>query len=46
MSGTYTNLLYHIVFSTKHRAPLITSALGPDLHAFLVASSASTKALR
>jgi putative transposase len=35
MSGTYTNLLYHIVFSTKHRAPLITSALGPDLHAYL-----------
>ena len=36
MSGTYTNLLYHIVFSTKNCAPLITRAIGADLHAYLV----------
>ncbi len=27
MPNTYTNLLYHIVFSTKDRAPLITENL-------------------
>ena len=35
MSGTYTNLLYHIVFSTKNRHPLITTLLRDDLHAYL-----------
>jgi REP element-mobilizing transposase RayT len=35
VSGTYTNLLYHIVFSTKNRAPLITKTLQTDLHAYL-----------
>jgi len=35
MSGTYTNLLYHIVFSAKHREPLITAGLRDDLHAYL-----------
>jgi REP-associated tyrosine transposase len=35
MSGTYTNLLYHIVFSTKNRYPLISEALRKDLHAYL-----------
>jgi hypothetical protein len=27
MSGTYTNLLYHVVFSTKDRIPLIESSI-------------------
>ncbi|MEX2176666.1 MAG: IS200/IS605 family transposase [Pirellulaceae bacterium] len=35
MSGTYTNLLYHIVFSTKNRLPLISRGLQSDLHAYL-----------
>ena len=32
---SYTNLLYHIVYATKERAPLITSALRPRLHEYL-----------
>lgn len=32
---SYTNLLYHIVFATKGRYPLITNELRPDLHAYL-----------
>jgi len=35
MSGTYSNLLYHIVFSTKNRYPLITAGIRDDLHAYL-----------
>jgi putative transposase len=35
MSGTYSNLLYHVVFSTKNRYPLITANLRDDLHAYL-----------
>jgi REP element-mobilizing transposase RayT len=35
MSGTYTNLLYHVVFSTKDRRQLITSAIEGDLHAYI-----------
>jgi REP element-mobilizing transposase RayT len=35
MSGTYTNLLYHIAFSTKGRYPLITKAIQNDLHAYI-----------
>jgi len=35
MSHTYTNLLTHVIFSTKDRAPLITAALHDDLLAFL-----------
>jgi hypothetical protein len=30
---SHTNLLYHIVFATKERAPMITKVLRPDLHA-------------
>ena len=26
---SYTNLLYHIVYATKERAPLITNTLSP-----------------
>jgi len=32
---SYTNLLYHIVYATKERAPLITNTLGPRLHEYL-----------
>jgi REP element-mobilizing transposase RayT len=32
---SHTNLLYHIVFATKERAPLITNELRPRLHAYL-----------
>jgi REP element-mobilizing transposase RayT len=32
---SYTNLLYHIVYGTKDRLPLITRELRPDLHRYL-----------
>jgi putative transposase len=32
---SYTNLLYHIVYATKERAPLITAVLRPKLHEYL-----------
>jgi len=32
---SYTNLLYHIVYATKERAPLITNAVRPRLHEYL-----------
>lgn len=32
---SHTNLLYHIIFATKERAPLITHALLPALHEYL-----------
>ena len=35
MANTYTNLLFHIVFSTKHREPLIHNSLNPELHKYL-----------
>lgn len=35
MSHTYTNLLTHIVFSTKERSPLITNEIKPELFAYL-----------
>jgi len=35
MSHTYTNLLTHLIFSTKDRAPLITAPLHDDLLAYL-----------
>lgn len=35
MSQTYHKLLYHVVFSTKYRAPLIEPGWRPDLHAFI-----------
>ena len=34
MSHTYTNLLTHIVFSTKERLPLITNEIKPELFAY------------
>lgn len=36
MSRTFTNLLTHLVFSTKDREPLIVSELKPELYAYLV----------
>ena len=35
MAHTLTCLLYHIVFSVKDRAPLITEEMASDLHAYL-----------
>ena len=35
MSHTYTNLLAHVIFSTKDREPLITAALHDDLLAYM-----------
>src|SRR5687767_4686723 len=35
MAGTYTNLLYHLVFSTKDRIPLITKGLQQDLYSYM-----------
>ena len=35
MSQSYTNLLYHIVFSTKHRQPFITEAHQSRLYDYI-----------
>ena len=35
MAGTYSNLLYHLVFSTKNREPQITAELQPKLYAYI-----------
>ena len=35
MAGTYTNLLYHIVFSTKERRQLITPAIEDPLYNYI-----------
>jgi REP element-mobilizing transposase RayT len=35
MPGTFSNLRLHIVFSTRHREPLITADLQPRLHKFI-----------
>jgi putative transposase len=35
MAHTFTNLLTHIIFSTKDRAPLIDAELKPELHSYL-----------
>ena len=35
MSGTHTNLLYHLVFSTKQRMPMISDELAAELHPYL-----------
>src|SRR6266404_503407 len=32
---SYTNLIYHIVYGTKERSPLITNTLRPRLHEYL-----------
>jgi putative transposase len=35
MGHTSTNLLVHLIFSTKQRSPFITTEIEPDLHAYL-----------
>ncbi len=35
MPGTYSQILLHIVFSTKHRQPWITDELAPRLYAYM-----------
>jgi REP element-mobilizing transposase RayT len=35
MAGTYTNLLYHLVFSTKNRVPMIHESFQQDLYAYI-----------
>jgi putative transposase len=35
MAQSFTNLLYHIVFSTKNREPLISVEVESRLHAYL-----------
>ena len=35
MPSTYTNLLYHLVFSTKNRIPLITHGLQEELYKYI-----------
>ncbi|MFN2493386.1 MAG: IS200/IS605 family transposase [Pyrinomonadaceae bacterium] len=35
MPDSYTNLLYHIVFSTKERRPLITTDMEPRLYDYI-----------
>jgi putative transposase len=35
MPSTYTNLLYHIVFSTKDRQPLVTEVLKEELYRYI-----------
>ena len=35
MASTLSNLLYHIVFSTKNREPIITSPIRKDLYAYM-----------
>ncbi|HVS80219.1 MAG TPA: hypothetical protein VHE60_00625 [Pyrinomonadaceae bacterium] len=35
MGRTFTNLLTHLVFSTKDREPLIVPELKPELYAYL-----------
>jgi putative transposase len=35
MAGTYTNLLYHLAFSTQNRLPLVTARLKEDLHSYM-----------
>lgn len=32
---SHTNLLFHIVFATKDRLPMITNDLKPELHAYI-----------
>jgi putative transposase len=35
MAGTYTNLLFHIVFSTKERRRIITPLIEPELYKYI-----------
>lgn len=35
MAQTYSNILFHIVFSTKNRRPMITADLQPRLYDYI-----------
>ena len=35
MAGTYSNLNFHIVFSTKNRDPIITPELEQELYSYI-----------
>ena len=35
MGHTFSNLLAHVIFSTKNRQPLITDAIGERLYAYM-----------
>lgn len=35
MPGTYSQILFHIVFSTKHREPWITTEVAAKLHPYI-----------
>ena len=35
MAGTYTNLLYHLVFSTKNREGYITPTIEEELYKYV-----------
>ena len=35
MPSTYTNLLYHLVFSTKDRAPMVATPFRDDLYSYM-----------
>jgi len=39
MPQSLSNVLIHLVFSTKDRLPLISESLKPDLHAYLASTS-------
>jgi REP element-mobilizing transposase RayT len=35
MANTFSKLLYHVIFSTKHREPLVTTGLREDLYSYI-----------
>jgi REP element-mobilizing transposase RayT len=35
MAGTFTNFLYHIVFSTKNRRPFLAPEMSPRIYSYL-----------
>jgi REP element-mobilizing transposase RayT len=35
MAHTFTSILVHAIFSTSGRAPLLTGAIRPEVHAYL-----------
>ncbi len=45
MSGTFTKILFHVVFSTKDRRPQITDELRPRLYQFMCGIIKSEKGL-
>ncbi len=35
MAGTFTNIVYHIVFSTKNRQPILAPEISPRIYSYL-----------